>query len=282
MNCMTEQEHRGVEDRWVSEKEKWSSLEEYVLFLKQKKAYQYAAGCSKHRRVLDFGCGSGYGTWLLSDHAREVIGVDISEEAIRHCAQTYRAPTLSFQEISPDYKLPFDDGSFDVIVSFQVIEHIPDVRSYLTELKRVLERSGSLFLTTPNRKYRLLPLQKPWNPEHFREYSSKSLERELSSVFEKVEILGVYGTEEINAIERGRVKQSPTRVYMYGPAIRALKAVLPASIISKLRKRAPQAPPYQAPRNALDPGVLRGYSLEDFTVGPDLLQCLDFLAIVQK
>ena len=69
---------KGVQDRWTSDKVQWQSLEEYVLFLKQKKAYHYASDFCHNGLVLDFGCGSGYGTALLAGVAEHVLGVDMS------------------------------------------------------------------------------------------------------------------------------------------------------------------------------------------------------------
>lgn len=274
---MAQHSKASIEDRWVSEREEWRSIEEYLLFLKQKAAYQFAREHCKAKCVLDYGCGSGYGCRFLSDYAGEVVGVDISEEVIDYCCDVYRAPNLSFQKIFPNCALPFEDSFFHAIVSFQVIEHIPDVQTYLFELNRVLKGDGTLFITTPNRKHRLLPFQKPWNPEHVKEYSLKDLNRELSSVFKQVEILGVYGTEEINAIEYKRVKQKPFPVYVYNPATRVLKATLPSFIISVVRERK-----QEAPSQPFDRDLLSKYTLDDFTVGDELNKCLDFLVICHK
>lgn len=278
---MNEDSNSDIQERWVSEKREWKSIEEFLLFLKQKKAYQFVSEYCQDKYVLDYGCGSGYGAALLSNYANEVISVDISGEVIDYCTRVYRLPNLSFQRIHPNCSLPFEDKFFDVIVSFQVIEHIPDVQSYLFELKRVLKDRGALFITTPNRKHRLLPFQKPWNPEHIREYSLRRLNGELMAVFKKVKILGVYGTDEINAIECKRVSQTPFRAYIYQPGMRLLRVVLPASILSFLQslKRKAFSRSKSVTGSALEFDWLGKYSLDDFTVGYDVDKCLDFLAI---
>ena len=180
--------------------------------------------------------------------------------------------------------LPLQDQSLDVVVSFQVIEHIPEVPRYLAELKRVLKADGTVLISTPNRNYRLLPFQKPWNPEHLREYSRKHLEKELMAIFPHVDLLGVYGTSEINVVEHNRVRQSPLKVYAYRPAMRLLKMVLPASIYSILKGLAShRARGSRQPSKASGgPDLIATYGLDDFSVGREYAKALDFLAICRK
>lgn len=273
-----------IQNRWVSEKEEWGSIRELLIYLKHKKEYQFASEYCTAKYVLDYGCGSGYGSRLLASKASQVIGVDTSEEVINYCTSTYRAPNLSFQKIHPNCSLPFDDNLFDVIVSFHVVEHIRDVPTYLFQLKRVLKSGGVLFITTPSRKHRLLPFQRPWNPEHVREYDQKGLNKELKHAFKKVKILGVYGTDEINAIEYRLVKQTPFRAYVYQPGITVLKAALPPLVVSVLRNLRQRAYSQAGDvrHSPLDSHLLDKYSADDFTVRDDLGGCLDLLAVCHK
>ncbi len=281
---MNKSSKSDIQERWVSGKKEWKNIEEFLLFLKQKKAYQFASEYCQDKYVLDYGCGSGYGSALLSNYANKIIGVDVSEEVIDYCTRTNSLPNLLFQKIDPNYSLPFEGKLFDVIVSFQVIEHIPEVQRYLFELKRVLKDRGVLFITTPNRKHRLLPLQKPWNPEHIREYSFRRLNKELIPVFKKVKVLGVYGTDEINSIEYNRVKQTLLRAYAYNPAKKLLKAVLPRRVIESLGslKRNIFSQVKNVSGSVLELDLPSKYSLEGFTVGNNVDICLDFFAICHK
>lgn len=79
-----------ITNRWVSENREWQSIEELILFLKQKKAYLFTSKHCVDKRVLDCGCGSGYGSIFLSGYANQVIGVDINEEVIDYCTSTYK------------------------------------------------------------------------------------------------------------------------------------------------------------------------------------------------
>jgi len=267
-----------IKERWVMEKEKWNSIEEFIIFLKQKKAYQFAREHCKNSYVLDYGCGAGYGTALLSKNSNRIIGVDINEEVIDFCIKTYNFHNLSFQNINNKYPLPFEDKLFDVIVTFQVIEHIHNVQTYLFELRRLLKDIGILFVTTPNRKYRLLPFQKSWNKEHVKEYNLKGFRKELMSVFKKVKILGVYGKEEINRIEHKRV--SPMKII---PA-KMLKVILPSYVFSSLKNLHQKT--FSRKKNIISPdqeiNLLCKYSIDDIIVGENVGKSLDFLAICYK
>lgn len=98
--------------------------------------------------ILDAACGTGYGSSLLAS-VGTVCGVDYSEEALA-LAQA-RLPNGRFVVARlPD--VPFPDGSFDTVVSFETIEHIKDDRALLREFARVLRPGGLLLLSTPNRE----------------------------------------------------------------------------------------------------------------------------------
>ena len=80
---------------------------------------------------------------------------------------------------------------FDAIVSYEVIEHIPNVTLYLAEIHRLAHAPAKVFISTPNRRLRLLPFQKPWNRYHLREYAPADFAATLQRIFPRVRILGV-------------------------------------------------------------------------------------------
>ena len=111
--------------------------------------YHFAVRLARGKRVLDAGCGAGYGSAELADVAESVTGIDIAPEAIAFARAHYERPNLSFEEASCT-GLPFGDASFDLVVAFEVIEHLEDWKGFLHEVRRVLAPSGQLIVSTPN------------------------------------------------------------------------------------------------------------------------------------
>lgn len=112
--------------------------------------YHFAVALVAGRRVLDVACGEGYGSALLAGSALSVTGVDLAPAAIAHARGSYARPNLEFIEADCT-RLPFDDASFDVVVSFETIEHITAQEAFLDEVKRVLAPEGLVVLSSPNR-----------------------------------------------------------------------------------------------------------------------------------
>ena len=103
------------------------------------------------KKVLDVASGEGYGSALIANAASSVTGVDVSTDAVAHAGAAYAARgNLNFIAASCA-KLPFDDATFDTVVSFETIEHILAQNEFLDEIKRVLKPSGTLIMSSPNR-----------------------------------------------------------------------------------------------------------------------------------
>jgi SAM-dependent methyltransferase len=121
------------------------------IWLEHWHRYHFAATLARDRRVLDVASGEGYGSALLAATATSVAGVDASLEATRHARTAYGyLSNLSF--IAGECAaLPFADGAFDVVVSFETIEHIKAQREFLAEVRRVLAHDGILLLSSPNK-----------------------------------------------------------------------------------------------------------------------------------
>ncbi|MGJ8662907.1 MAG: methyltransferase domain-containing protein [Marinicella sp.] len=113
--------------------------------------YTMAKQWVKGQVVLDAACGEGYGSFVLADDALSVTGVDISKSAIHHAKQTYTKPNLKYVQ-SDVLKLNFDDNYFDVIVSFETLEHLAQHDELLAEFKRVLKPDGVLLISTPDKQ----------------------------------------------------------------------------------------------------------------------------------
>jgi 2-polyprenyl-3-methyl-5-hydroxy-6-metoxy-1,4-benzoquinol methylase len=118
-------------------------------FINHFKVYKFAAQFCHGKRILDVGCGTGYGTAYLAETASSGVGIDLSQHAIRYARKRYRHPRLSFLRMNAE-SLGFADGSFDFVISTENFEHLQDQNGCLREISRVLKDDGMLLLATPN------------------------------------------------------------------------------------------------------------------------------------
>lgn len=153
-------------------------------------AYERALPLARGRKVIDVGCGEGYGPAMLGEVADSVLGIDLAPEVVAHARERYSSEKISF-EVMDVNRLEVPDGAFDLAVSFQVVEHLVDESGYFSELARVLKPGGLAFLTTPNRLTISPGREKPINPFHLREYTPDEFREALEGHFEDVEITGM-------------------------------------------------------------------------------------------
>lgn len=154
--------------------------------------YAFASTYVAGKRVLDIACGSGYGVNMLREAGASLIeGVDISEEAILFAKQNFGAPNVTFTCASAADTL-FPEHSFDVVTSFETIEHLEDEtrRVYLQNLHKWLVPNGILILSTPNKKVTSPFTKKPLNPFHILEYRLSNLRAELEERFTIASVFG--------------------------------------------------------------------------------------------
>ncbi len=151
--------------------------------------FKYFLNRFKGGRVLDLGCGIGEGSTLLSKReACKVFAVDQSYEVI-HTARTIFPNSSVYWTVADGGSLCYAHNTFDAVISIEVIEHIPDLKTFLSEIQRVIRPGGFFMLSTPNRLISSPNLNMLW-PEHFREYSPIELKSLLETYFKKVEIIG--------------------------------------------------------------------------------------------
>lgn len=150
--------------------------------------YAFAARLARGKRVLDAGCGAGYGSAELVKSALSVVGADISAEALAYARGHYWLPHLRFEQASCT-ALPHPDGSFGLVVAFEVIEHLADWRDFLLEARRVLAPAGQFIVSTPNKLY-YGESRGPAgaNPFHAHEFEFDEFRAELASVFPHISL----------------------------------------------------------------------------------------------
>jgi len=181
----------------------------YYLHLSR---YKFASRFVKGKVCLDLGCGTGYGSFfLLKKGAKIVIGGDKSEKALLYANNYYKSKqekSLEFVYLNAT-SLPFVDNFFDVVISFELIEHLKDHETFLSEIKRVLKKGGILILSTPNRRVGSIILT-DWK-YHIHEFSKGEL---LNSVNKHFVCSKIYGQGSLNGINfiSWRVRRTARRL----------------------------------------------------------------------
>lgn len=140
--------------------------------------------------VVEIGCGDGRGIDLLAPLSSRYIALDKNTAVIEKKKTDH--PQLEVIEATIPPIRQIADQTADVLISFQVIEHILDDTLFLEEIYRILKPGGKAYLTTPNIK---LTLSR--NPWHIREYTAHELGRLSGAIFDEVEMLGVAGNERV-------------------------------------------------------------------------------------
>ncbi|HEV2686624.1 MAG TPA: class I SAM-dependent methyltransferase, partial [Actinomycetota bacterium] len=159
-------------------------------------AYDFVARYVRGARVLDAGCGEGYGTDRLTAVAAQVTGVDLEEPVIRRAASRY--PRARFDAANL-VSLPYDDGAFDAVVSLQVIEHLHSPQEFLAECARVLEADGVIIISTPNRL--TFSPDGMRNPFHTFEFAPTELRAAIAQRFSSIELAGTFHGPRVRLLE---------------------------------------------------------------------------------
>ena len=150
--------------------------------------YAFAARLSRGRRVLDLGCGTGYGSDELASLALSVTALDIAPDALVTARSHYTRRNLDFAA-ADGARLPFRDASFDLVVAFEVIEHLADWPGLLSEARRVLAPGGQLIVSTPNKLYYAESRQATGpNPYHEHEFEYEEFRQALEQHFRYVSL----------------------------------------------------------------------------------------------
>lgn len=217
-------------------------------------------------QVLEIGTGTGYGAEIVAPSAERFTTIDKtrSEELGMLPAN------VEFVEAKVP-PLPFADNTFDYVVSFQVIEHIPNDRAFVAEVLRVLRHGGKFIVSTPNR-----PMSLTRNPWHVREYTAEQFASLLSS-FSSVERRGVEGNERVwEYYEKNR--ESVHRIMRFDVLrmqwwLPRWILQIPYDIMNRLNRRR---------LHSANRSLTEGIAMEDYSVVDVHDKCFDLFYIATK
>ena len=151
--------------------------------------YAFAASLGVSGDALDIGCGAGYGTAILAVGSRSTAGVDLATEAITYARGHFARPNLLFAAASC-LALPFASARFELVVAFEVIEHLSEYRRMLEEAARVLAPGGVFVVSTPNRDYYAETRASAGpNPFHAHEFDAAEFRAALEERFSHVRLI---------------------------------------------------------------------------------------------
>lgn len=182
--------------------------------------YALARESCAGRRVLDIACGEGYGSALLAAWgAREVIGIDISADAIESAKRNFAQPAIRFLSGDAVHAncLPSDEPPFDLIISFETIEHLADPETFLHTLRRLRAPGGSIMISCPNDPAAQVPGAE--NPFHLRAYTFEQFRASAEDILGRAD-LWLIETPVVGSMH-----------YVVGDARNEVAAVSPADIV---------------------------------------------------
>ena len=226
-------------------------------------AYKLAEARLPGGRVLDLGCGSGYGAAALASLHSPLVGLDRipPDAANRGNAAFVRADLRG---------IPLRAESFELIVSFQVIEHLEDPLPYLAAIERLLAPGGTALITTPN-----IEMSDGVNPYHVHEYTADELAETLRPHFGSVTMQGIGASEAVHEYMAARSARIH-RIMRLDPL--GLRDLLPRSLVEWLFARFAVLVRRNTARDDGAPDA----TWSDFPVGPADPRCLDLLAICTR
>jgi 2-polyprenyl-3-methyl-5-hydroxy-6-metoxy-1,4-benzoquinol methylase len=166
---------RRESERWVS------GFADVFVEKEHSSRYEWILQFVSNKTVLDIACGIGKGSNLMAIEggANEVVGCDLDPDAIKYASIRHKHPNVSF--VNHDAQTFQDERKFDVIVSFETIEHLPNVELFLNRMKELLKADGKIFISTPISKKSFDT--DPHNPYHFQEWGFREFQNLISKYF---------------------------------------------------------------------------------------------------
>ena len=239
------------------------------LFQRTLKAYLLISK-QIHGNVLEIGCGEGYGLDLILEQTSALTVIDKSKHVLHTIKKKYPKITTIHQKAPPLKHL--EDNTFDVVFSFQVIEHIKEADLLIKDIHRVLKPNGKAYITTPNSKKTIAR-----NPWHYKEYNYTEISKLIEKTFKNYSIKGIQGNTKTDTYYL-KNKQSVERflkfdLFKIQYKIPAVYLKLPYEIANRMN------------RNKLfkqNNILVNSITLEDYTLENYSPDTLDFFCTLTK
>lgn len=194
--------------------------------------YEFASKFVKNRsKILDVGCGTGYGTDFLAKRAAFALGVDNNEDAIKFARKRYKNAQFMLGDAE---KLEFK-SKFDVICAFEIIEHLKKPKVFLRSVKKLLKKGGIFILSTPNKEV-ISQGGGVSSLYHTKEYNLKELAELLEKYFSRLEIYGQRKSARAKEAFRLFLQSQNARQKIVDSDILNIRKLLPESSKEKIWK----------------------------------------------
>lgn len=165
------------------------------IFHEHIERYNFALNYCRNKNVLDIACGIGYGSKILkSNKSKKIVSADISSKALSIANKLAKSNYILMDAST----MSLIEGTFDVVCSFETIEHLKNHQKFLEEIKRVLRPNGILIISTPTKEFWSPYSDKPANPFHMKEFSIKEFYKIIQNNFK---IINIYG-QELSGLKR--------------------------------------------------------------------------------
>ena len=174
--------------------------------------YALTSNFVKGKNVLDITCGSGYGCQFMAlQGAEKVVGVDIDVNSIEYARKYYQHPNVSYIQSDAHNVSELEDASFDIIISFETIEHLQFPKDFLLELRRLLKSDGQLIISCPN-DYRSSPWISQYHIHKFRFTEFRDI---ILNIFGEASFLLQYNTITSSLIRPTGIEEHNSRFQNY-------------------------------------------------------------------
>lgn len=185
----------------------------------------------KNKKILDLGCGSGYGSKILSKNEKLIIGADYSKHSINYAKKKYNSEKIFFVTLDACSKKEIEKklkkSYFDLIISFDVIEHLEKYFDFLENITYLIKKEGVVIIGCPNRLQRF-NWNREWEPHHIQEFTPYQLKKLLGFYFKDVKLV----SQDFKELKEREIFKKQN----YGGRIKTLvKIIFPKKILDLIR-----------------------------------------------